>query len=172
MGTTSHLRLMSPTSPRPQSSALLVRRLPRGQRKSVVLSSSAVLLREVKMFAIATLLVSSVTAQAAKYDYGSYESAYYGGDAYSGEPSYTYESRPTYSHELRYKRSIGSPQDEAEVREPQAIVVVGRSPDREGMQNFINQFKDPCNCWRRGGTPLGPCDFINQFGDCCDCWKR
>merc|ERR1712117_709377 len=99
--------------------SLLVHRLPRGQRKSilrrfdprlVLLSSSAVLYREVKMFTIATaaLLVFAVSAQAAKYDYGSYESAYYGRDAYSEEPSYTYETRPTYkqSHELRYRRDV------------------------------------------------------------------
>merc|ERR1719245_2325968 len=97
----------------------LVHRLPRGQRKSilrrfdhrsVLLSSSAVLYREVKMFAIATaaLLVFSVSAQAAKYDYGSYEGAYYGRDAYSAEPSYTTKYRPTYkqSHEERYRRDL------------------------------------------------------------------
>merc|ERR1712117_697197 len=93
----------------------LVHSLPRGQRKSilrrfdqrlVLLSSSAVPYREVKMFAIATaaLLVFSVSAQAAKYDYGR--------DAYSEEPSYTYKQttmyRPTYkqSHEYRYRREV------------------------------------------------------------------
>merc|ERR1712117_645136 len=100
--------LNPPVSPRPPSSSS------RGQRKSIllrfdprlVLSSSAVLYREVKMFAIATaaLLVFSVSAQAAKYDYGR--------DAYSEEPSYTYKQttmyRPTYkqSHEYRYRREV------------------------------------------------------------------
>merc|ERR1712027_10871 len=75
--------------------SLLVRRLPRGQRKSV-LSSSAVLPREVKMFAIATaaLLVLSTTAEArtTKYAYG--EPSYdHGHEAYQmrdyhHEPSY------------------------------------------------------------------------------------
>jgi len=59
------------------------------------------------MLAIATaaLLVFSVSAQAAKYDYG-YKGAYYGRDAYSEVPSYTYE--PTYkqSHEHRYRRDV------------------------------------------------------------------
>merc|ERR1712117_583780 len=96
--------LNPPVSPRPPSSSS------RGQRKSIllrfdprlVLSSSAVLYREVKMFAIATaaLIVFSVSAQAAKYDYGR--------DAYSEEPSYTYKQttmyRPTY--EYRYRRDV------------------------------------------------------------------
>merc|ERR1712117_531595 len=116
--------LISPVS-------LLVRRLPRGHHKSilrrfdprlVVLFSSAVLYREVKMFAIATaaLLVFAVSAQAAKYDYGSYESAYYGRDAYSAEPRYTYKQttmyRPTYkqSHELRYRRDVREGQKSGE----------------------------------------------------------
>merc|ERR1712117_379014 len=116
--------LISPVS-------LLVRRLPRGHHKSilrrfdprsVLLSSSAVLYREVKMFAIATaaLLVFAVSAQATKYDYGSYESAYYGRDAYSEEPSYTYKQttmyRPTYkqSHELRYRRDVREGQQAGE----------------------------------------------------------
>merc|ERR1712117_537266 len=92
----------------------------RGQRKSVVLSSSAIFSLEVKMFAIAiaALLVFSVTAQAAKYDYDSYkpsyESAYYGRNAYSEEPSYTYEPRSTYKQSYeprsayRYRREAST----------------------------------------------------------------
>merc|ERR1719245_473371 len=97
----------------------LVHSLPRGQRKSilrrfdqrlVLLSSSAVPYREVKMFAIATaaLLVFSVSAQAAKYDYGR--------DAYSEEPSYIYKPRSTYkqSYEHRYRRDVREGQQTGE----------------------------------------------------------
>merc|ERR1719245_35902 len=102
----------------------LVHSLPRGQRKSilrrfdqrlVLLSSSAVLYREVNMLVIATaaLLVFSVSAQAAKYDYGR--------DAYSEEQSYTYKPtmtkyRPTYkqSHEYRYRRDVREEQQSGE----------------------------------------------------------
>merc|ERR1712117_233282 len=62
--------------------------------------SSAVLSHEINMLAVAVLLVLSVTAQAAKYDYDSY-----GRDVYYEEPSYTYEARPMYGYESRYKRS-------------------------------------------------------------------
>merc|ERR1712117_351160 len=62
--------------------------------------SSAVLSHEINMLAVAVLLVLSVSAQAAKYDYDSY-----GRDVYYEEPSYTYEARPMYGYESRYKRS-------------------------------------------------------------------
>jgi len=86
--------------------SLLVRRLPRGQRKSV-LSSSAVLPREVKMFAIATaaLLVFSVTAQAAtKYNYGGRGYKYDGGyKAYKRhDPSYENHYAEDYHREPHY----------------------------------------------------------------------
>merc|ERR1712117_962644 len=85
---------------------LLVRRSPRGQRKSV-LSSSAVSHENNMLLAIAVLLVLSVSAQAAKYDhyepsYNNYEPSY-SRDVHYEEPSYTYEPRSTY----RYKRSTG-----------------------------------------------------------------
>jgi len=61
----------------------------------------------------------------------SYED-YHGSDAYSVEPSYTYEpkSRPTYKqpHEPRYKRSA----NEMGVGEEQVLVPLGN--EREGMQ--------------------------------------
>merc|ERR1712154_134816 len=100
---------------------------------SSLLCSSAVLPREVKMLATATaaLIVLATTAEGAfiKYDYGGRESYkhedydsyehkrgdYYGGIAYSEEPTYTYEPRKS-SPAKRYKRSV---QEEMGVREDQ-----------------------------------------------------
>jgi len=92
---------------------LLVRRFPRGQRKSILrrfgqrlalLFSSAVLPREVKMLVIATaaaLLVLSTTAQAArKYNYGGrdsyepYEHRVYGIDPYESHYAEEYYREP------------------------------------------------------------------------------
>merc|ERR1712154_173631 len=86
----AELQALSPQTP------LLVRRLPRGPRKSAVLS------REVKMLAFATaaLLVLATTAQAAtEYNYGgrsSYEHGVYGSEYKPHEPRSAYK---------RYKRS-------------------------------------------------------------------
>merc|ERR1711992_357276 len=99
--------------------SLLFRRLPRGQRKSilrrlcprsVLLSSSAVFSHEVKMFAIATvaLLVVSVTVQAAKYDYGGHDSYKYE-DHGSYEPKtydYGHKSQTTYRHKRSAREGL------------------------------------------------------------------
>merc|ERR1712154_258077 len=81
----AELQALSPQTP------LLVRRLPRGPRKSAVLS------REVKMLAFATaaLLVLATTAQAAtEYNYGgrsSYEHGVYGSEYKPHEPRSAYK---------------------------------------------------------------------------------
>jgi len=69
----------------------------------------------------------------------SYDVDHYGGDAYSVEPSYTYEpkSRPTYKqpHDLR-KRSA---QDEMGVREEQVLAPLGI--EREGLQRSTRRIQ-------------------------------
>merc|ERR1712027_276504 len=148
--------------------SLLVHRLPRGQRKSilrrfvprlVLLSSSAVLYREVKMFAIATaaLLVFSVSAQAAKYDYGR--------DAYSEEPSYIYKPRSTYkqSYEYRYRR---------DVREEQQGECL-RFCDSTCIENGISSEECSCEivCTKRQGnifTDREAQQFPSCTGKCID----
>merc|ERR1712117_580406 len=98
--------------------------------------SSAVLSHEINMLAVAVLLVLSVSAQAAKYDYDSY-----GRDVYYEEPSYTYEARPMYGYESRYKRSTDREGlSEAEMRSfsesfREMATQMGMQVIREGQQS-------------------------------------
>merc|ERR1712117_477543 len=107
----------------------LVRCLPRGQRKSLLLSSSTVLSHEINMLAIAVLLVLSVTAQAAKYDYGSYRPSYES-DRYG---------RDVYEHSM-YKRSTAEGREGLEGLTgfartvAEVATVLADSGEREGQQ--------------------------------------
>merc|ERR1712154_70125 len=102
------------------------------------------------------LLVRSVTAQAAKYDYDSYETSY-GRDVHYEEPSYTYKASPMYrrSYESRYKRSTGGEAQalsEAELRSFSESV--REMPIEQGMQ------------FRKGECSGFPCEICLPIIGC------
>jgi len=112
------------------------------------------------MFAIATaaLLVFSVSAQAAKYDYGR--------DAYSEEPSYTYATkyRPTYkSHELRYRRDVREGQQGECLRVCDSTCIENGIPSEECSCEIV--------CTKRQGnifTDREAQQFPSCIGKCID----
>merc|ERR1712038_51719 len=184
MGITSHLRLSLQISSHPPNFNLFASsaafHVVNASQSSSTVSVRSFLVRrppsELTMLAIAALLVLSVTVQAAKYDYDgrlsykyedhdsyepSYKSAYYGRDAYSEEPSYTYKASPTYgrSYEPRYKRST----------------------DREGMSEGLMAFYESARemAIAQGAKPSErqgqqffcgpPCCAFDPFGCFCFC---
>merc|ERR1712117_703726 len=81
--------------------------------------------------------------------HNSYEEDYYGGDAYSEEPTYTYEPRSAYRHKRH------AVQDEAGVTESQAM-----EGDREGLQRRNRPRGHGGNNQPRKSCPgCGQCDY-------------
>merc|ERR1712177_1361 len=126
MGITSHLRLSSLICSHPPNFALFASSAASHVVNASPSFSSAVFSHEVNMLAIAALLVLSVTAQAAKYDYGSYGPDY---DSYGSSYESDRYGRDVYEHSM-YKRSTdegienltGFARTDAEEREGQQRV--------------------------------------------------
>merc|ERR1712038_1533282 len=92
----------------------------------------------------------------AGHDYREHDEDYYGGDAYSEEPTYTHEPRSAYRHKRQATGTCeASVQDEGGAREPQEMGGELFRSDRERLS--MGSCKGGCTNEGPGGRRHRPC---------------